>query len=85
MPDATPTPTPPPDANVPEGYVLLNKAPSELWAKSVLDKLNALNEEADARNPDLQDMCTSLPSLLYSRLTRAQTSTTTSTPMRALT
>jgi hypothetical protein len=83
MPDPTPTPTPPPDVSVPEGYVLLNKAPSELWAKSVLDKLNALNEEADARNPDLQDMCTPLSSLLRPRLTLVQISTTTSTPTRA--
>jgi hypothetical protein len=85
MPDATPTPTPPPDVNVPEGYVLLNKAPSELWAKSVLDKLNALNEEADARNPDLQDMCASVSSLLRPLLISTQTSTTTFTPTRAST
>ncbi|EJD42659.1 hypothetical protein AURDEDRAFT_168184 [Auricularia subglabra TFB-10046 SS5] len=40
----------------PEGFVMMNDVPSELWSVRAVEIVDELNKEADKRNPDLFNM-----------------------------
>lgn len=43
------------EASVPDGFVLVNDIPTELWSKAAFDHVERLQTDEENRNPDAHE------------------------------